>query len=149
MFARERRRLVAAYAMLALPLLLSTPVVRMREQPTRAVIDAMPTLLARLPSGSAVVTGQPCPAMEMYERLLRAEQGAAAASWRAVCPGWAWPPDLPATLDSLRQDGHRIVIDLRPGVWLGREQLAARDQAEAYLSRNEAANLSGDVDVWR
>jgi len=143
------RRSVAAFLLLALPFTIAAPVVRWLEQPTRSAIDALPALLARVPAGSVIVTGQPCPAIDLYDRLSRVESGLSAPTWQQVCPGWTWPDDLGARLDTALREERTIVIDARDGAWLGRGQRAARDEALRYADHHPSELAARRIRVWR
>ena len=91
-----------------------------------------------------VVSGQACPAVVLTRTTTRL--GGTPVDWRAVCPGWRWPANLPSHLDALRAEGRPLVVDLRAAVWVGPRQRACRDAVERYLQSHPPA---ATVTVWR
>jgi hypothetical protein len=150
---RSRARAAVVAAALAVPILIAAPVLRARSAGSEAIVREWPARISHLPSDAVIVTGQPCPAVPMVRAVLAHDPARTAPvpEWQTVCPGWAWPADLPATLDRLASDGHLLVIDLRPGVWSGEEQQDARAELERYVEARAAAagpRASGIL-VWR
>lgn len=141
-------RRAAAVGMVAIPLVVSAPVVRAREQAIRATLDALPRALANVPSGSVVVTGQLCPGVALIEQLIHMdpEWRGPRPRWQRVCPGWGWPDDLNARLDRARREGRAVVLDLRPTSWLGPRQRAALEQVIRY---ERAHRGDAGIVVWR
>jgi len=149
-WARESRtRLALVVAALVLPFLVAVPVVRSRASEAVETWRALPSMLLALPSNAVVVTGRPCPAIPLVRAIVARDPAHDGRSpgWQAVCPGWAWPRDLAAHLDTARADGRPVVLDLRPASWTGAEQLAALQQVEAYA--RGGANAAADVVVWK
>ena len=135
-----RARTVAL--LLAAPLAIAALAIRAQGARLRAVLDETPALVAALPAGSVVVTGQPCPAVSLALALARYERNH--LSIEPVCPGWSWPADLAARLDAARAQGHTVVLDLREGAWVGLRQQRARDEARRYADAH-----AGAVRVWQ
>ncbi len=118
-----RRRALLALLM-ALPLLVGAPWLRAREAPLSRAVETVPTLLRGVPADALVVAGQTCPAVELTRRLALAEPArwGDPPRWQRICPGWAWPDDLAGRLDAALAQGQTVVLDLRPGAWLGPRQ---------------------------
>ena len=130
---RSSARLGIVLAAIVAPLLIAAPIVHARAAPMTATLGALPPMLFALPDRAAIVTGYPCPAIDVVREQIAHDRGAAAApDWQPVCPGWAWPVDLTAHLDAAASAGRPIVIDLRPTSWIGAEQRAALREATAY-----------------
>lgn len=146
-----RARVVAAA--LIVPILVAAPVLRIRGAGREAIVRDWPARISHLPSSAVIVTGQPCPAVPMVRAVLVHDPSwtAPVPEWQTVCPGWAWPRNLPATLDELASGRRLLVIDLRPGVWIGEEQQHARAEVESYLQARGAAAGQSDpgILVWR
>ncbi|MEI8256370.1 MAG: hypothetical protein WCJ30_11920 [Deltaproteobacteria bacterium] len=138
--------------MLVAPAALAAPVLRQRERPLRAILEALPTQLANLPDDAVIVTGQPCPAIHL-QRTLHNLTEPRRRSWLAVCPGWSWPTDLDAALARARTErrtaGVRtVVLDLRTDAWLGAGQQGSRAQVAEYERRHGDQVARGEVIVW-
>lgn len=135
----------AALALTVGTALVAIPVVHRGEATLREGLASLPRRLDALGPDAAVVTGQLCPAV-VYERELRRRMNVhPPVLWVQVCPGWRWPTNLTERLDGLRAEGRSVVLDLRPGSWVGPRQQHARELAEAYLR-----SRGGDgVIVWR
>jgi hypothetical protein len=132
----------------ALPMALAVPITHARSAALVSTMREWPTRLVALRSPAIVVTGQPCPAIP----LVRAIVGLGAPSppdWQPVCPGWAWPSNLSATLDRAVGEGRIVAADLRDASWTGDEQRAARDELGRYVAAHAAAESSGQMVVWR
>lgn len=123
-FATTVGRRVGLAVAMALPLLLGAPWLRAREAPLSRAVEAVPALLRAVPADALVVAGQTCPAVELTRRLALAEPArwGDAPRWQRICPGWAWPADLAGRLDAALAQGQTVVLDLRPGAWLGPRQ---------------------------
>jgi hypothetical protein len=150
--AASRARATAVLAALVIPIAVSGPLVRAYERPMRRTLDALPRDLANLRPDSTIVTGQPCPAVELAQRLARAEPSswhAPRPSWQWVCPGWSWPSDLDARLDRALGEGSLLVLDLRRSSWLGPGQRATRDRVEQYAGARREAQQRGAIVLWR
>jgi hypothetical protein len=146
----SRHRVVAAIAAFVLPIAVAVPFLRARSAPLEEIIREWPDRLAGLPPRAIVVTGQPCPAVPLVREILAhdPQRAAGVPEWRPICPGWAWPTDLGAELDGALREGRPIAIDLRPGVWVGAEQLRAREAAARYVERHQIADGKWLM-VWR
>ena len=148
--ARGRRggvhRAWTLVALALLPVLLAGPFLRVRERPLREAIEELPSRLRAVPDDAVIVTGQACPAVSMTRRLARvpgAWEGAP-PRWTLLCPGWGWPLNPEERLDAALAEGRTVVIDLRPGAWLGPRQGAVRDVVARWASARE-----GRVVRWR
>ncbi len=137
---------------LVAPAALAAPVLRQRERPLRAILDALPTQLVNLPDDAVIVTGQPCPAIHL-QRTLHNLTESRRRHWQVVCPGWSWPADLEAALSRARTEGRTegvrtLVLDLRTDAWLGAGQQRARAQVAAYERRHGDDVARGHMVVW-
>lgn len=133
-----RERLIVALTVL--PIVVSGPVLRAREKPLREAVEALPRRLMALPPDAVIVTGQACPAVSMIRRLARepgVRFGPVPPRWRLVCPGWGWPERPEQTLDRALAEGRTVVVDLRPGAWIGPRQGAVRSVAAQWIARHE------------
>lgn len=131
-----------------LPLLVAAPVAQARSAALVAILREWPARLASLPATAVVVTGQPCPAIP-FVRTIVGLRASPPPDWQAVCPGWAWPPDLPGRLDRAIAGSRLVAADLRDASWTGQEQRAARDELARYVAAHAAAESSGRMIVWR
>jgi hypothetical protein len=146
----SRLRFAAATVAIAFPLVVAAPVLRARSAPLLATLHALPAMLARVPSTAVIVTGQPCPAIDLQRAILAHDSPSGAVpDWQVVCPGWAWPPDLPARLDAAGRDRRALVLDLRPTSWIGPEQRSALDEVQSYLQAAASRRDAPDLIVWR
>jgi hypothetical protein len=141
------RTAMAAMALL-LPLAAAVPLVRARSAALEATLVDWPVRLERLDGPAVIVSGLPCAAVPYVRQVLEREPGRDGRDlpWTPVCPGWAWPPDLPRTLDGALLAGESVVLDLRPASWVGAEQLAARRQVAEYAATRAARR---GLIVWR
>ncbi|MFO0626649.1 MAG: phospholipid carrier-dependent glycosyltransferase [Polyangiales bacterium] len=132
--ATTARRQALLAAVMALPLLVAAPWLRAREAPLSRAVEGVPALLRTVPPDALVVAGQTCPAVELTRRLALAEPArwGAAPRWPRICPGWAWPDDLAARLDAALAQGQTVVLDLRPGAWLGPRQARVFAEVRAW-----------------
>ena len=150
---RSRARVGVVAAALTVPILIAAPILRERSAGREAIVREWPARISNLPSRTVIVTGQPCPAVPLVRAVIAHDPARTASvpDWQTVCPGWAWPKDLPATLDRLSNEGRLLAIDLRPGVWIGEEQQHARAEVERYLERRgvTAARSDPGILVWR
>ena len=146
----SRSRVVAVVMAIVVPLAIAAPVVRARSALLEATIHDWPGRLTSLPPRSVIVSGLPCAAVPFVrEMVLRdVSRTTAPPEWQAVCPGWGWPADLPATLDRAMDEGRTVAIDLRPASWVGPEQRAAMGQAVAYVNRHQR-RAGRPLIVWR
>ena len=146
---RSRRHFVAACLLIVLPLVVGAPVVHEQSAPVIAAIRTLPELLAAVPPTSVVVTGQPCPEIALDRAIVAHDSPyAPAPDWQPVCPGWAWPADLPARLDAARLVNRTVVLDLRPTSWIGKEQQAALRQIMQYAFSPPTSNRPRLL-LWR
>ncbi len=139
--ARVRHALVASTVGLVL---VAGVAMRRVERPLRGALRELPARLSTIPADAAVVTGQLCPAVVYHRELGRLAGAGVAPRWVQVCPGWRWPTNLEARLDSLRAGGHAVVIDLRDDAWVGDRQRSARAEAVRYARAH-----AGEVTLWR
>lgn len=142
----HRWRLSVALALAVAPVVVAGPFLRSRERPLREAIAELPTRLRSVPPDAVIVTGQACPAVSMTRRLARipgAWEGDT-PRWTLLCPGWGWPARPEERLDAALAEGRTVVIDLRPGAWLGPRQGAVRDVVTRWASTRE-----GRVVRWR
>jgi hypothetical protein len=147
---RSRRRWQWAVAAWTVPLLVAAPLAHARTAALVATLQEWPARLESLPDPAVVVTGQPCPAVPLVRRIVGLERaGAALPDWQAVCPGWAWPSDLPQRLDSAMAEDRLVAADLREASWTGPEQRAALDELSRYVRLRPQAEASGRLIVWR
>jgi hypothetical protein len=132
--ATTARRRVLLALLMALPLLVGAPWLRAREAPLSRAVETVPTLLRGVPADALIVAGQTCPAVELTRRLALAEPArwGAAPRWQRICPGWAWPDDLAGRLDAALAQGQTVVLDLRPGAWLGPRQARVFAEVRAW-----------------
>lgn len=146
-WAVTRARVAWALLGLALPLVIAAPLLRARESALTAVIDSLPARLAALPTDALVVTGQACPAVELVRKMSEADPARVGPppAWQRICPGWGWPADLEARLDAALARGQTVVIDLRPGAWLGPRQQGVR----AQVARWHASRTHPALVTWR
>lgn len=145
----SRARAALVVAALVIPVLVAVPLVRSRASESVGSWRALPSMLLALPSNAVVVTGRLCPAIPLVRAIVardRAHDGSP-PGWQPVCPGWAWPRDLAAHLDTARAGGRQVVLDLRPASWSGTEQLAALQQVEAYA--RGVGSAATDVVIWQ
>jgi hypothetical protein len=147
---RSRNQFIAACLLLVLPLVMAAPVVRGRTEQTIAAVQSLPGRLETVPPSAVIVTGQPCPAIALQHAILEHDLPAMPPPrWQPVCPGWAWPVNLRATLDAARANGRTVVIDMRPGAWVGIEQTTALDEAGRYAASADPGPPQGPIVVWR
>lgn len=132
---------------LVAPAAIAAPVLRQRERPLRAILDALPMQLVDLPDSAVIVTGQPCAAIQLQRTLHNLTEPRRRA-WRSVCPGWSWPDDLEAVLAAAHRDGRIVVLDLRGDAWLGPGQQASLAQVAAYARTHHDQVTRGEVIVW-
>lgn len=147
--ARDRgpRAMALVLAAIILPAALAAPALRAREAPLRAVLDATPALLADLPDGAWVVTGQPCGAVLLTRRIVHATT-ARAPRWQSVCAGWGWPPSLDAFF--ARDASTRVIaVDLRPAAWVGAGQQRSMADAARFVASHRERVARGEIIVWR
>ncbi|MEZ4392679.1 MAG: hypothetical protein R3A48_16440 [Polyangiales bacterium] len=106
-----------------------------------------PRAAPRYPADALVVAGQTCPAVELTRRLALADPSwpGAPPRWQRVCPGWGWPADLERRLDDALASGRVVVVDDRPGAWLGPRQERVHAQVERWLAGRAHPRLV----VWR
>ncbi|MBI5517169.1 MAG: hypothetical protein HY909_25545 [Deltaproteobacteria bacterium] len=122
---------------LGLPAILAGPYLRHRELPLRRALDETPSRLRALPPGALVVTGQPCPAVTLTRTLALEDPrwwGGAPPSWRVLCPAWGRAEPVSVTLFRARREGVFVVLDDRPGVWVGPGQRALRAEVLRWAS---------------
>jgi hypothetical protein len=147
---RSPARLAAVLCALMLPLIIAAPILQARSAPVESLLRAWPSMILRVPPTSVIVTGQPCPAIPLVQVLAARDprRSTPVPDWQAVCPGWGWPADLSARIDRAIREGRPVVIDLRPGAWMGAEQQAARREADGYVTAHAAEVARGAVRVW-
>ncbi len=147
----SRTRVVIATAAVVLPLIVAAPIVATRSAPLEATMRDWPSRVMAVPARGVIVSGQPCPAVAMVRAIVARDPHRAGPvpDWQAVCPGWAWPSDLTARLDGAIAAGRPVVLDLRPGSWIGDEQRAARAQADRYARAHTAEQARRVLIVWR
>lgn len=141
---RSPRTLAALLLALTLPVALAPVALARRQGALRDALAETPSRLRAAAPNAIVVSGQACPAVVLTRTTTRL--GGHRVDWRAVCPGWRWPTNLPAHLDALRAEGRPLVVDLRAAVWVGPRQLACRDAVERYLRERPPA---ATVQLWR
>lgn len=137
----------ALVALLLIPLALGAAVARRREAPLSRALVELPARLRTVPPDALIVAGQTCPAVELTRRLALAEPArwAAPPRWERICPGWSWPSNLSARLDGALSQGRSVVLDLRPGAWLGPRQQAVFAEVRAWSE----ARVHPRVIRWR
>ena len=135
--------------LIVLPLIVAAPIVRERSAPTAEALEALPGLLRTIPADAVIVTGEPCPTIALARAVVAHDDPTRAADWQPVCPGWAWPPDLRARLDSAQREGRTVVLDLRPAAWVGAEQMAALSEAQQYVAEAGWPAVNRRLVVWR
>ncbi len=147
----SRARLIAAIAAIVVPALVAAPIVRARSALLEQTLRTWPSMLARVPSGGVIVSGQPCPAVPLIETLIARDRASAgrSMSWEPICPGWGWPRDLASVLERARADGRVVALDLRPVSWIGAEQRAALADVDGYARARAAEIAGGRIIVWR
>jgi 4-amino-4-deoxy-L-arabinose transferase-like glycosyltransferase len=146
----DRRRHLAPFVIgVLLPIVAGPFVIHTAERPVRSVLATLTSDLAALPPDAVVVTGHACPAVSLIATQARLEprHGLVAPSWTTVCPGWSWPVNLSATLDTHLAAGRTLVLDLRDAAWRGAEQQRSLEQLRAYASR-PAIQSSPLVRLW-
>jgi len=123
------------------PLVAGRVLVRSGEAPVIAVRDALPALLESVPPDAVIVTGHACPAVALIrtQATLEPRRTLASPRWTTVCPGWAWPEDLGATLNRHRSSGRTVVVDLRDAAWRGAEQQRSLEAVRAYWAAEGGA----------
>jgi hypothetical protein len=146
---RSPMRAGLVVAALVLPVMIAAPLLRADGRAIEATIRDWPSVLLRLPPDSVIVSGQPCPAVSLVrETIARDPRGVPdLPDWEPICPGWAWPSDLDERLRAAITAGRPVVLDLRPGSWVGAEQQAALRQAAAFADRHAAEIAAGHVIV--
>lgn len=141
---RSPRRRAALLLALLLPIVLAPIALARRQGALRDALAETPSRLRDVAPNAIVVSGQACPAVVLTRTTTRLR--GRAVDWRAVCPGWRWPTNLPAHLDALRAEGRPLVVDLRAAVWVGPRQLACRDTVVRYLGVQPPTQT---LQVWR
>jgi hypothetical protein len=146
----SRLRFAAATVGIAFPLVVAAPVLRAQQAPLLATFQALPSMLARVPPTAVIVTGQPCPVIALERAIIAHDSPSVPVpDWQAVCPGWAWPPDLVGRLDAASRDERAIVLDLRPTSWIGAEQQAAFAEVQSYAQAAAPRADPRQIIVWR
>lgn len=146
----SRSRFLIGVAAVSLPLVIAAPFVHERSAPIVATVRTLPSRLAALPTPAVIVTGQACPTIALDRAVAAHDLSAPAPGWEGVCPGWAWPADLPASLNQDLRGGDAVVLDLRPSAWIGEEQLAALADLRAYTQTlASAGSLPSGLIVWQ
>ncbi len=128
---RSPRGRAALLLALVLPVALAPITLARRQGALRDALAETPSRLRDVAPNAIVVSGQACPAVVLTRTTTRLR--GTSVDWRAVCPGWRWPGNLPSHLDALRAEGRPLVVDLRAAVWVGPRQRACRDAVERYL----------------
>jgi hypothetical protein len=141
---RSPRGRAALLFALVLPVALAPIALARRQGALRDALAETPARLRDVAPNAIVVSGQACPAVVLTRTTTRLR--GTSVDWRAVCPGWRWPGNLPSHLDALRAEGRPLVVDLRAAVWVGPRQRACRDAVERYLRAQAPATT---VTVWR
>lgn len=141
---RSPRGRAALLFALVLPVALAPIALARRQGALRDALAETPGRLRDVAPNAIVVSGQACPAVVLTRTTTRLR--GTSVDWRAVCPGWRWPGNLPPHLDALRAEGRPLVVDLRAAVWIGPRQRACRDAVERYLRAQAPATT---VTVWR
>jgi hypothetical protein len=146
-WATTSARRVALGVLFVAPLVVAAPLLRAREAPLTHALETLPQRLASVPPDALVVTGQVCPAVELVRRMAEADTARVGPppAWQRICPGWGWPLDFESRLDAALARGQTVVIDLRPGAWLGPRQQAVHDQAARWA----ASRAHPRVVIWR
>ena len=112
------------------------------------MVARTPALLASIPPGSLVVTGQPCPAVLLEGVLDRLRTGGRRYGWRTACETWQGET-LEAQLEHARRDRRTIVVDLRDASWQGPSQRATLTRARQLVESGALARPGGKLVVWR
>ncbi len=142
-FAVTRRQAIVAVLALAVPLIVATPIVRTRQRGVLEGLQMLRPMTSTLSDHTLIVTGQMCPGIAWLKTQITFETGRT-PGWETMCPGWAWPQDLPSRLGRAIQEQRALVFDLRPSSWIGAEQRAALAGVEQYLATHPVAALT-----WR
>jgi hypothetical protein len=134
-------------AALAIPIVVTRPVLAPRQAALVAATRDVPRRVATLPPRSILITGQPCAALPMFRTLARLDRPESPlADHETICAGWAWPRDLARRLDEPLASGRTIVADLRPGAWTP-SQAAERRELDAWLEAHSSATVA--LVAWR
>ena len=129
-----RPRLAAAS--LAIPFIVAAVFVR----PVNAVAERGATLTERLPhlpQRSVVVPGHFCPQARLSATIHKRDD------LEFICPGWGWPADVGAVLDSAVKGGRPVAIDPRPNVWMGGRETAASQEVQNWLRQHSGRPVAG------
>ena len=131
-----------AVATLVGPLAVAAVLVRPAHE-TAARGAALTTRVPELPQGAVVVPGHFCPQARLATGIANRRD------LRFVCPGWEWPADLAAELDTALQNGSTVAVDLADGAWVGWREVGPRDTVRAWAARHQGALVAGFTVVER
>ena len=129
-----RPRLTAA-ALLG-PLLLMPLLVRRNYAIASRGKDVM-ARTAALPAGAFVVPGHYCPHVQLAAAIDSRRDLA------LMCPGWGWPKDPAATLDSALASGRDVAVDLADNAWLGGREKPARAAVHEWANGRQGRVVEG------